>query len=219
LAKLEPARDTNWSNEADAPEVDVPDFSVTMAVARGALVCRTHQSSRRERRFYKDLSEFRPSQFACRLAGRIESKGANRAALTVWLDVGHVVRLYQDGVLDTAPAPANEISPIPRKSWNCKRVMRPPGEPNELLVLVQGGWLRAFVNDEPIGEAVELPGPGPWLPGPGPWNPGYGLFEHGGGESRIELTRFTIWDIDVRVPIEQSPSQRPADSNAKQPET
>ncbi|MFO0957888.1 MAG: protein kinase [Isosphaeraceae bacterium] len=135
--------------------------------------------------------------FACRLGGRAD--GGDHAAISMIL-LGQppiAVHARADGVLEVSQirwASTDSLTfPRTRRSW--KDVARPVGEENDLLVIVQDGRLRVFVNDQPIGEPIELP------EHTVPCEPQRAGFCWGGGEARIELTHFTVWDLDHPEPV------------------
>jgi serine/threonine protein kinase len=149
--------------------------------------------------------------FACRITGRFESK--DRVAITEWLGDPEFkkqsggVFLWSDGVLELASAPPPFLCRVlsPGQKWECKDALRPADQANELLVIVQKGRMRVFVNDRLIGDAID------WPEELVPTRPARGSFYDGSSEARVVTTRFTVWDLDY--PQERPPAEAklPAD--------
>jgi serine/threonine protein kinase len=171
----------------------------------------------RGRRYCYGFGEFFWSNYAFRLEGRIKSE--NRIAMSIYLKGQGglldcvAVHLWNTGELEVTRAPeARGSFRFDRQAWPCNEVMRPGDQVNQLLVIVQKGRMRVFLNSQEIGQPVELPEIVV------PSKLGHGGFCPEGCDGRIEHTRWTLWDLDNpqwRRP-EDSP-RIPADLRRLQP--
>jgi tRNA A-37 threonylcarbamoyl transferase component Bud32 len=154
-----------------------------------------HPGARGERWARGDFKRRFWNTYAFRLEGRIKSD--NRIAMSIHLKgergLGDCVAvlLWNTGELEVTRAPfATGSFRFHRQTWPCKEVMRPGDQVNQLLVIVQKGRMRVFVNGQEIGQPVELPEVVI------PTDLGQGAYCPDGCDGRIELTGSTRWDLD-----------------------
>jgi hypothetical protein len=199
LNRLQPIVDDDWRKprrqawrQTDADSTTEKTWNFQHQLTDEGLVIRFGALPNTSWRCSRHGTEFPLMNFACRLIGRVNSQ--DHTAFTVLLAGQRPVAVHvgSDGVLDISDHnwehPQTKTLPPRRRSW--KAAARPAGQANELLVIVQEGQLRVFFNDQSIGPSIQLPEE--ILP----CAPQYAGFDWGGGETKVELMRYTVWDLD-----------------------
>jgi serine/threonine protein kinase len=199
LNRLQPIFDDDWRKPrrqswrlADADSTGDKTWNFQHQLTDESLAIRFGARPDTSWRSSRGGSEFPLKNLACRLIGRVNSQ--EHTAFTVLL-VGRrtvAVHVGSDGVLDISEHNPDDERPASlhrrRRNWNA--AARRAGQANELLVIVQAGQLGVFVNDQSTGPPIELPEEIV------PCMPQYAAFDWGGGETRVELMRYTVWDLD-----------------------
>jgi hypothetical protein len=222
LPKLKPVIDHDFSDASESPFVfergkspRVFPRKMEQHWGRETVYLFQARPGSGDRYIYDRPDEGACTNAACRLTGRIRSGGATAMTLLLAGPGGHKlgVHVWNDGKVTVEkpawPAPA---LPFPRQPPIRDQAIRPGDQINELLVVIKDRQLHMFMNDRPIGQAIELP------EALFPAGLEIAAYHVGESEARVQFLRYELWDLDNpqwRPPGE--PPRIPADLGRLKP--
>ncbi len=146
--------------------------------------------------------------FACLVRGKIATEELGYIAVALEGEDGAAltVRAWKSGVVNIGqfPRTGRDFS-LPRLKTSGHERGHAGGRENELLVVVQGGVMRVYINGKTAADPVTLP------PGLRPPSVGFMLCQDGQQEGRIVLTRFKRWRLGAARPAVGRAPIGPAD--------